>query len=927
MPDKIVGNDFGQPQAGPTGRHQGRTLQIEIDGQTYPAAIGDNLLKACLSIGLDLPYFCWHPCMGSVGACRQCAVIQYQNPQDSQGRLVMACMTPIAEGMRVSIRHPDARRFRADIIELLMTNHPHDCPVCEEGGECHLQDMTVMTGHTSRRYRGTKRTQRNQYLGPFINHEMNRCIACYRCVRYYQDYCGGHDLQVFGVHNHVYFGRQEDGALENEFSGNLVEVCPTGVFTDRPFSQHYTRKWDLQVAPSVCVQCGLGCNTSPGERYGSLRRIVNRYHGEINGYFLCDRGRFGYGFVNSDRRIRQPQLRNQPPLGIRGASNHLSKLLSKAAKTIGIGSPRASLEANFALRELVGADNFHLGLAEPEDAQVRTVLDILLTSPVRVASLRDAEAADAVFILGEDLTNTAPRLALSVRQAVRNQAFAVADRLKIPRWQDAAVRSAAQQERSPLYVASCAGTPLDEVAASTYHAAPEDLARLGFAVAHKLNGEAPEVQGLAPELNEQADAIAEALRSARRPLLISGVSCHSQAVIRATAQVAWSLTRLRGGAPTDVHFVVPECNSLGLAMMGGRSLDDAFATIDRGEADTVVVLENDLYRRAARERVDRFLAGAKQVIVIDHILHETARKAELVLPAATFAETEGTFVSSEGRAQRFFAVFAPAGEIQDSWRWLSDAGRKSWRRVDELSAECARALPLFDAITQAAPDSLFRVVGQKIPRQPHRYSGRTAMFANLRIHERKQPTDPDSALSFSMEGAQSQRPPALNPFVWAPGWNSNQSVNQFQEEIGGHLLGGDPGLRLIEPKAGAEFRWFEATPGPQPRPPRRFRLIPLYHIFGSEQLSMLSAPLSERAPQPYLALHPDDASALRLSPGEMVQTYFSGAALRLPIALMPELARGLAGIPSGLPQLPWCDTTTGFWDYPSDETAATGLAP
>ncbi len=161
-----------------------------------------------------------------------------------------------------------------------------------------------MTGHTYRRTRFRKRTHRNQNLGPFINHEMNRCIQCYRCVRFYRDYAGGRDLQAFALRNAVFFGRDADGVLESEFAGNLVEVCPTGVFTDKTLKEHYTRKWDLQMAPSICVHCGLGCNVTAGERYGLLRRILNRYNGEVNGYFLCDRGRYGYEFVNSDRRIR-----------------------------------------------------------------------------------------------------------------------------------------------------------------------------------------------------------------------------------------------------------------------------------------------------------------------------------------------------------------------------------------------------------------------------------------------------------------------------------------------------------------------------------------------------------------------------------------------------------------------------------------------
>ena len=371
---------------------------IYIDNQPYVVKDGQNLLRACLSLGFNLPYFCWHPAMHSVGACRQCAVKQFKDEKDTKGRIVMACMTLAAEGARISIDDPEARRFRAGVIEFLMVNHPHDCPVCDEGGECRLQNMTVMTGHDYRRFRFLKRTHRNQDLGPLVNHEMNRCIACYRCVRFYRDYAGGRDFEVFQWHNHVYFGRQSDGVLENEFSGNLVEVCPTGVFTDKSLKRHYTRKWDLQTAPSVCVHCGLGCNTIPGERYGMLRRIRNRYHRDVNGYFLCDRGRYGYEFVNSQRRIRRPMLRTEGgspahPVDRQAALEHAAKILGKGDRAIGIGSPRASLEANFALRTLVGGDHFCRGVSEhecrlgrSEDAPWRDFDDITAalaqTSPV-----------------------------------------------------------------------------------------------------------------------------------------------------------------------------------------------------------------------------------------------------------------------------------------------------------------------------------------------------------------------------------------------------------------------------------------------------------------------------------------------------------------------------------------------------------------
>ena len=323
-------------------------VTIFIDDQPYQVSTKDNLLAGVLSQKLNLPYFCWHPSMGSVGACRQCAVMQFQDETDQRGRMVMACTTPVTDGMRISIKHTEASEFREQVIAAMMTNHPHDCPVCAEGGECHLQDMTVMTGHSVREYQGSKRTFTNQYLGELVGHEMNRCITCYRCTRFYNDYAGGKDFGVYGSKNQVYFGRQSDGALESEFSGNLVEVCPTGVFTNKVFSSHYTRKWDLQSAPSICSHCSVGCNVSIGERYGSVRRVLNRYNADINGYFLCDRGRFGIGFVNGEQRIKQVKgIAQQSPLAL--SKLDVAKVLShfRQKSFIGIGSARASLEANF----------------------------------------------------------------------------------------------------------------------------------------------------------------------------------------------------------------------------------------------------------------------------------------------------------------------------------------------------------------------------------------------------------------------------------------------------------------------------------------------------------------------------------------------------------------------------------------------------
>jgi len=873
-------------------------VRIEIDGQSYDVQDGENLLSACLSLGLDLPYFCWHPALGSAGACRQCAVIQYKDAEDRRGRLVMACMTPVADAMRISLDAGQARQFRSDNIELLMTNHPHDCPVCEEGGECHLQDMTVMTGHTFRRYRGLKRTHNNQNLGPFINHEMNRCIACYRCVRFYDDYAGGKDLQVFGVHNNVYFGRFEDGALESEFSGNLVEVCPTGVFTDKTFSAHYARKWDLQSAPSICVHCGLGCNIAPGERYGELRRVINRYNGEVNGYFLCDRGRFGYGFVNSPERIRKPQLKGYPDITVDTAESYFRNLLKASKPAIGIGSPRAPLEANFALRMLVGEENFFLGLEDTEHALLNAIVEMMLDGGIHSPSLREVEQADAVLILGEDVTHSAPRLALSLRQAARNASFELAGSLHILPWQDAAVRNLDKHVSTPVFIASVCATRLDDAAANTYRGSPEDIARLGFAIAHSLDESAPAPAALGDTEQLLAAAIADSLKQAKRPLIVSGTGCSSLAVIQAAYNVAKALPSIN----KQLIFTVPECNSLGLAIMGGRPLSQAFERIGNGLADSMIILENDLYRRAPSRNVDLFLQLADHVIVIDSLENKTTEHAELVLPTSTFAESEGTLVNNEGRAQRYFPVYPETESVRGSWQWLTIVMEDcQWRHHDQLTAACASAFPDLADIIQAAPGAGYTVKGSKIPRQPHRYSGRTAMHANANVSEPGQPHDIETPFAFSMEGDMAQIPPVLLPVIWTPGWNSNQAINKFQQETGGHLRGGDAGIRLIE--ASGTLPWFRDIPAEFIPTPGRWRIMPLPHIFGSEELSLHSPSLLERLPDFCILLNPLDAETLGVDTGDQVEiSSLAGTwVLKVPVRIELTLPPGLLGITAGLP--------------------------
>lgn len=879
--------------------------KIFIDNNSYEVKAGKNILEACLTLGFDLPYFCWHPAMGSVGACRQCAVKVYKDENDTTGKIIMSCMEGVRDGMRLSIDDKSAKAFREQVIEWLMTNHPHDCPVCDEGGSCHLQDMTVMTGHDYRRYQYKKRTYVNQDLGPFIHHEMNRCIQCYRCVRYYHDYAGGKDLNVFAAHNHVYFGREKDGTLESPFSGNLAEVCPTGVFTDKTLRQHYTRKWDLTSAASVCQHCSVGCNTIAGERYGEMRNIINRYNADVNGYFLCDRGRFGYEFVNSENRITQPQVMHQA-VDEKTLMHHIETVLTNHS-IIGIGSSRASMESNFALLDLVGKENFFCGVYNDEMILERRITDILGSGKIPVASLKDIEDSDAVVILGEDIWNTAPMMALAVRQSVmKTGSHEATEKTPMPEWHELAVKELQQERKGFMANVTVTETSLDEIASLNINAAPDDIARLGFAIASNIHSSL-ELKNFEDAVLTKGKAIAEALMNSKNPVIISGTSCYSDPVLRAAFDIAASL-KVVGKKPT-IAFVVPECNSMGLAMMHAHAFDTAVRRVNRENNVTAIILEQDLYRNLPAGAVDEFLSKCRNVVVLDSLNNSTTEKANVLIPAATFAEADGTLISYEGRAQRFYQVYVPDNKnIRESWKWLSRmklivTGKANGHDIhhDKIVNSLETSLRQFAGISEAAPPSNFRIHGEQIPREPHRYSGRTAMLANLNVSEPKPVEDGDSPLSFTMEGYQGTPPSSAIPFFWKPGWNSPQAVNKYQQEVGGDLIGGNPGIRMFRQQNGNMPDIFKDYPEHFRERLNKWLLLPQSHVFGSDEFSIYSKGIADRSPEPYVGLSAVDAKMLGINEGEQTTVVMDNHKYSYPLKIVSTLRNGVVVLPKGLP--------------------------
>jgi NADH-quinone oxidoreductase subunit G len=395
--------------------------------------------------------------------------------------------------------------------------------------------------------------------------------------------------------------------------------------------------------------------------------------------------------------------------------------------------------------------------------------------------------------------------------------------------------------------------------------------------------------------------VAEALRAAQRPVIVSGTGAGSGAVLHAAANIASALRD--GGRPATIALAVPEANSVGLALLGAPSLDDLEATLQSGRADLLIVVENDLHNRIGTARAEALLDRCSEVLVLDSVETATTRRAAGVLPAATFAEGDGTFVNAEGRAQEFYQVFSPQEAIQESWRWLrridGAAGRNAlaaWQSLDDVRAAVAAA-PDLQRVMEAAPTAAFRMGGRRIPRQPHRYSGRTAMLANITVHEPKPPEDPDSPLGFSMEGSLRRAPNAAAPFFWAPAWNSQQSAIKFQQEIGGELRGGDPGVRLFEVKSGGAKARLNGVPSAD-NGGAGLVLAPLYRIFGSEDLSRRAPGIAALSAEACFALRAEDAAALGVADGDSLSA--SGVTLRARIE--SSLAPGLLGYSAGYPQ-------------------------
>ncbi|MCV2518451.1 MAG: NADH-quinone oxidoreductase subunit NuoG [Candidatus Lightella neohaematopini] len=869
-------------------------ITINIDGNYYSVNEDNNLLHVCLSLGFNIPYFCWHPTLGSIGVCRQCAVKQYNNQHDNIGSIVMSCMTTINNNMIISTNHHDIINFRKNIIELMMTNHPHDCPVCEEAGNCHLQNITILNKHFIRRYRFNKRIHKNQYLGPFINHHMNRCISCYRCVRFYCNYSGGSDFGVYGSGNNIYFGRVNDGILKNKFSGNLVEICPTGVFTNKIYSKVYVRKWDINLTPSVCLKCSIGCNINIGTYLGSLRYIENRYNNDINGFFLCDLGRFGYS-SNRSYFIRYPIHRNIhkiSSINIKDTIEIVASLIKNSKRVIGLGSPRASMENNFALSKLVGTNNFYLGISQNEYELILLILKILNNSGIYIPSLLEIENYDAILILGENISETGARMALSVRQAVNNISN-ITNQINIKNWHSDAVKNYTQERKNLLFITNIDVTDLDDIATWCYYASLDDQARFGFALANAIDNAAPKVIDINDKLAKKIYDIAYSLTNANKVLIISGTTTNKN-IIKAAANIAIALKNKK--INVGINFVTNYANSFGLSLIKNQgSIEQALNLLEHKIADGLIILENDLYRYVLKNRLDNLLNYISTIIILDYKYNNVMKKANIIIPTTSNIESSGTIINYEGRIQKFFKPYDrylnSKSHLLDSWYWLHNINNKylnkpiEWKSVNDVTKALTKYIPKLSNINvmdinnnNSEKQELFT----NIPRN----CGYNAL-SNLCTKKNK--------CFFTDEELLNKQKNINNYEIKYNDINMNISGSKYYNYT-------NTNIKIFSKKIG-NMHYFNYVNNNKKS---RWLIVPYWHMFGSEETSQKLKVIKQVTLSAYIIISYEDAKVLSVKNNSLVTFTCMGNNFTLPVKLSNKLCSGNVGLPIGFPGIPIC---------------------
>jgi NADH-quinone oxidoreductase subunit G len=709
-------------------RPQPRTITFTIDGREVQAPENAMLVDAAKYGDVEIPVFCYEPKLGQpVGACRMCLVEIEGIP-----KLQTGCSTPVKDGMVVYTQSERVQTAQQSVVEFLLINHPLDCPVCDKGGECPLQDITFGWGGGISRYIEPKRHfVKPLELSPLIAIDRERCILCYRCVRYSQEVAEDYQLVLLERGAHSYVSTFDGHPYVAPFSGNIIELCPVGALTSRPY-RFRARPWDVEDAGTVCTFCPAQCNVSVTVRDERALRVLARENTEVDDGWLCDKGRFAYQSFHVDERVTEPLVRDGGQLravswerALQEAAAGLARAGANTGAIAGAGSTNEEgLLLSRLLREGLGAPH----LDSRRAGSLPLSLHRALNEPQLQAKVSDLEFAHAVLVLDAEPVNDAPILDLRLRKGVR-------------------------RHRLQLAVASPKASLLDANAALSVRYAPGAGALFAAALNAALSHD-PTSEQLAREAGAEPEAVRElaALLGAAGGADVAG---DGEAPPREIV-IVWG-ERLTAGpnAAAGGVALLGIADSLGMADAEGAGLLEvpAFANgrglreagvlpnagpglsepsaatgemaardtraiaegLAAGELSALYLLHCDPQRDLpGRELWERALAGASTVVAHASFLTDALREhATVVFPAEAYAEKEGTIVHPDGRLQRLRPAIARPGQVRAEWHVLVELALRLGLDLDVLSGAMA-SQRLFEAVPFYAGLTLEEIGGRGV---------------------------------------------------------------------------------------------------------------------------------------------------------------------------------------------------------------------
>jgi len=658
-------------------------LHIEIDGKQIEVADGSTIMDAAHHVGVYIPHFCYHKKLSIAANCRMCLV-----QVEKAAKPLPACATPVTEGMKVATRSEAAVRAQKGVMEFLLINHPLDCPICDQGGECQLQDLAVGYGASASRYQEEKRVVSNKDLGPLVATDMTRCIHCTRCVRFGQEIAGIMELGQAGRGEHSEIMPFVQSTVNSELSGNIIDLCPVGALTSKPF-RYTARNWELSRRKSVSPHDGLGANLAVQVKQNRVMRVLPLDNEEINECWLADRDRFSYEGLNSEERLTQPMIKQGGQwiecdwkAALEYVANGLKQVTdAHGAEQIGaLASPHSTLEELFLLQKLVrglGTGNVDHRLMQSDfsaDAQVQG-------APWLGTSIASLQQLDRVLLVGSTLRQDHPLLALRLRAAVKKGAQL---NLVNPVDDDLLTRVANKAIVAPRAMVNMLAQVAKALAAAKSAQLP---AALQAAVA--------EVDVLAT-----ASAIAASLAGGERKAVLLGNLAQHHPQYADLHGLAQAIATLSGAT---FGFMGEAANSVGAYVAGAVPMSGPLGQSAKAGMHAAAMLESP--RKAyvllgVEAELDshnpvqalKAMQAADMVVALSAYKHKALDYADVLLPIAPFTETAGTFVNTEGRAQSFNGAVKPLGETRPAWKVLRVLGNLlGLEGFDYDSSEAVRA--------------------------------------------------------------------------------------------------------------------------------------------------------------------------------------------------------------------------------------------